>query len=87
MNLEQEILNLKQRNERVETDKAWEVSMTRRFFIATVTYIIAFIWLWMINDTLPWLKAFVPVAGFILSTLSLPFLKGWWVKDYQKVRK
>jgi len=80
MNIEQEIQNIKDRNRNVETDKAWERSWTRRIFIAFITYIIALIWLRMINDTTPWLKAFIPALGYILSTLSLPFVKTWWTK-------
>jgi hypothetical protein len=34
----------------------------------------------MIRDTMPFFKAFVPVVGYVLSTLSLPFLKRWWIK-------
>ena len=80
MDIEREILNIKQRNQKVEVDKAWEISLTRRLFIAAVTYGIAAVWLLMIKDSLPYLKALVPVAGYALSTLSLPFLKKWWVK-------
>jgi hypothetical protein len=79
MDIEKEINEIKLRNSRVETDKAWEKSFTRRFFISAMTYVIALIWLLMIHDTIPWLKAFVPVIGYILSTLSLPFIKNWWL--------
>ena len=78
MTLEQEIAQIKERNARVETDKAWERSWTRRLFIAAVTYLIASIWLVLIHDTSPFLKALVPAAGYLLSTLSLPFIKNWW---------
>lgn len=76
--IEQEIQSIKERNKRVENDKAWELSWTRRLFIAIVTYVIAGIWLAMIHDTYPWLKALVPSAGYLLSTLSIPFVKNWW---------
>ena len=78
MNIDQEIAKINERNTRVELDKAWEVSWTRRLFIAAVTYLIAGIWLVLIDDSNPWLKAFVPTGGYILSTLSLPFIKAWW---------
>lgn len=80
MELEKEIEIIKERNSRVETDKAWEVSWTRRLFISINTYVIAGIWLVFINDNFPWLKAFVPAGGYLLSTLSLSFIKEWWVK-------
>ncbi len=78
MDIESEIRQIQERNQRVELDKAWEVSWARRIFIALVTYVVAGIWLVWIHDSYPWLKAFVPVAGYILSTLSLPALKKWW---------
>ncbi len=80
MNVEEEIEAIKQRNRKVETDKAWEVSWTRRLFIGILTYIIAGLWLLSIRDTYPWLKAFVPAAGYIFSTLSIPFIKAWWAR-------
>lgn len=83
MDLEKEILSIKDRNQKVEVDKAWEISFTRRLFIAAVTYVIAAVWLLMINDSLPLLKALIPVAGYALSTLSLPFLKSWWIKKHR----
>ncbi len=84
MEIEKEIEIIKERNSRVETDKAWEVSWTRRLFISVSTYVIAGIWLVVIHDSFPWLKAFVPAGGYLLSTLSLPFIKEWWVKSERK---
>ena len=80
MNFEQEILEIKQRNRRVEIDKAWERSWTRRIFISLATYLVALVWLWLINDTSPGLKALVPSAGYLISTLSMPWLKKTWQK-------
>ncbi|MFZ2150362.1 MAG: hypothetical protein WAV15_04360 [Minisyncoccia bacterium] len=80
-NLEKEVELIKNRNLKVESDKAWEISWTRKLFITIVTYVIAGIWLVVIHDTFPWLKAFVPAAGYLLSTLSLPFIKTWWSKN------
>ena len=57
MDIEEEIQNIKIRNQKVEQDKAWEKSWTRRLFISLSTYVIAFIWLLMIHDTMPYLKA------------------------------
>jgi hypothetical protein len=79
---QKEIEIIKARNKKVETDKAWETSWTRRIFIALATYFIAAFWLVLINDTSVWLKAFVPAGGYILSTLSLPFIKKWWANKF-----
>jgi hypothetical protein len=82
--LENRIKNIEQRNSRVEADKAWEVSLVRKLFIAASTYIIAAVWLILIKDTNPLLKALIPTAGYLLSTLSLPFVKKWWINRFFK---
>jgi hypothetical protein len=82
--LENGVSELKERNRKVETDKAWEVSFSRRIFIAVSTYIVAGVWLVLIKDSVPWLKAFVPSVGYLLSTLSLPIIKNKWSKSYGK---
>ncbi len=79
-NIEKEIEVIKERNRSVETDKAWETSWTRRLFIATITYLIAVLWMKTIGESLIFLKACIPMGGFLLSTLSLPFVKKWWLK-------
>ena len=80
--IEQEFENIKQRNRRVEADKAWEVSKTRRGFIAVTTYLVASIWLIVIRDGNPFLKALIPMVGYLLSTLSLPIIKKIWLSKY-----
>lgn len=80
MDTEQEILQIKERNKKVESDKKWERSWARRISIAIFTYIIAEAWLLIINEPNSWYKAFVPTAGYILSTLSLSPIKNWWLK-------
>ena len=81
--IEQELEQIAQRNKRVEADKAWETSKTRRGFIALATYIIAGVWLVVIRDSHPFLKALIPAAGYILSTMSLPVVKNWWVNRWR----
>lgn len=84
--IQKELAAIRDRNRRVEGDKAWEVSWTRRIFIAAVTYATAGIWLMTINDTIPWLKAFVPTGGYLFSTFSLPPLKRWWLAKKKAVK-
>ena len=50
MDVEQEIQRIEQRNKRVETDKAWELSWTRRLFITAITYAAAVLWLYLIAE-------------------------------------
>ena len=79
MKLEQEIEKIKERNSRVESDKAWEISFARRAIITTGTYFISAAFLFSINAQNPLLAAFVPALGFLLSTLTLPLFKKWWL--------
>ncbi len=80
MDIEQRFASIEDRNKRVETDKAWETSWTRRIAIAVITYVAAGIMLTLINADNPWLGAIIPVLGFLLSTLSLPIVKNLWAK-------
>lgn len=81
--MSKEIKAIIERNKRVEKDKAWETSFTRRFIIAVMTYLLIVLFLWMIKVSEPWLNALVPTIAFMLSTLTLPFFKKIWLK-YQK---
>lgn len=81
INSSKELEQIQERNRRVEADKAWEQSWTRRAFIGLITYATATLWLFMINDSYPWLKAFVPFLGYILSTLTLQPLRKWWINN------
>jgi len=80
MNLEKEIKQIKDRNKKVEADKAWEVSFSRRAVITLMTYFIVVLFLWLIEAPNYWLNALVPTGGFVLSTLTLPVIKNWWIK-------
>ena len=80
-NIKKEIELIKKRNKSVELDKSWEKSWTRRIFIAAITYIIALMWMRTIGESLIFLKACIPTGGYLLSTLSLPFVKTWWIND------
>lgn len=80
-NLEKEIESIKKRNKRVELDKKWETSFTRRAFICVLTYIIVIIYSYFIkNYDNVFLSSLVPVIGFTLSTLSLKCIRKLWEK-------
>ena len=70
------------RNARVEREKAWETSWTRRLSIAALTYILAAFFLRQLGLPYPFLQALIPSGGYALSTLSLPWIKRWWMKRY-----
>lgn len=83
--MREDLERIKERNKRVEADKAWETSGTRRILIAVMTYVVIVIFLLSIEAPNPWLNALVPTAGFILSTLTLPFFKRlWWKHIYKR---
>ena len=78
-NLKREVEALKERNTRVEAEKAWETSNFRTFSIAFVTYVVAAALLYSIGIGNPMRAALVPALGYILSTLSLPAVRRWWI--------
>lgn len=79
MNLEKEIKKIQERNKRVELDKKWETSWTRKICIMILTYIIVIIYSYLIrNNNNILLSSLVPVIGFTLSTLSLKLVRKIW---------
>lgn len=77
--IEARLRAIEERNNRVEGDKVWETSATRRLLIALVTYFTATALLAFISAPHPLSNALVPTAGYILSTLSLPWARRWWM--------
>lgn len=73
---------IQERNRKVELDKAWETSLTRRSVVSFFTYLIAVLFMSRIGIAEPFLNALVPTGGYILSTLTLPVLKKKWIKKY-----
>lgn len=84
MDIEKEIKEIKKRNKRVETDKAWETSLTRKICIMVLTYLVVIAYSYIIREFNEiFLSSLVPVLGFFLSTLSLRLTRKIW----EKVRK
>lgn len=79
MDFEKEIKKIQERNKRVELDKAWETSWTRKICIMILTYIVVIIYSYVIRkyDNI-FLSSLVPVMGFTLSTLSLKLVRKIW---------
>jgi hypothetical protein len=80
MKKKNEIQKIKERNKKVEVDKAWEVSNSRRGLIALATYIVIVLWQ-LIKNSNPWINALIPAGAFYLSTLTFPFAKKWWIRN------
>ena len=82
MNLEERIKKIEERNKRVELDKSWETSWTRKICIIILTYIIVIIYSFLIREyNYVLLTSLVPVIGFTLSTLSLKVVRRIWEKN------
>lgn len=80
--VETEIEKIKERNKKVEADKAWETSLIRKICICILTYIVVVVYSILIkNVTNIWLSSLVPVIGFTLSTLSLKIVRNIWEKN------
>lgn len=82
--IENVIREIQQRNERVEVDKAWETSFFRETVIALLTYFILVLFFIFAQLPNPFVNPIVPTFGFLLSTLSLPFFKKFWLKYVHK---
>lgn len=77
--LEEKVKNIEERNKRVELDKAWETSWTRKICIMILTYIVVIVYSYVTrNNNNILLSSLVPVIGFTLSTLSLKFIRKVW---------
>jgi len=79
--VEKDIQEIKERNARVELDKAWETSWSRKILVAILTYIVIVIFFYFANLGNPFLNAIVPTIGFLISTFSIPFFKNLWIKS------
>lgn len=77
--LEKRVTVIEKRNAKVEMDKAWETSRTRKGLLILFTYLSVGLYLQVLSIPNPWLNAIVPSLGFLLSTLTLPFFKRWWI--------
>lgn len=82
MDLGERIKKIEERNKRVELDKSWETSWTRKICIIILTYIIVITYSYLIREyNYVLLTSLVPVIGFTLSTLSLKAVRKIWEKN------
>lgn len=83
--LEKRLEAIEKRNSRVEADKAWEGSLTRKLLIIICTYLIIASYLYfVVGIKTPWIDAVVPAIGFFLSTLAFPYVKKLWKQHIYK---
>ena len=69
--IKEEIKSIKKRNRKVEADKAWEISWSRKIVIALLTYAVIVIFFYFADLPKPFINSIVPTTGFVLSTLTL----------------
>ncbi|MDP2705845.1 MAG: hypothetical protein Q8O49_01415 [bacterium] len=84
MDIDQRLNKIEERNLRVELDKAWEVSWSRRVLLMVFTYLAIALYLQSIEIDRPWLNAIVPAIGFMISTLTMPIFKKIWINYFYK---
>jgi len=77
-NLESRITEIESRNARVEKDKAWETSITRKVSILIMTYCILGLYMKLLGIENWYFHALVPTCGYFLSTLALPIVRKIW---------
>ena len=77
--MDKRIEAIEKRNKRVELDKVWETSWTRKIIIAVLTYTIAVLFFFVAGLPKPFVNSMVPTLGFVLSTLSLDYFKRLWI--------
>lgn len=83
LTIQERIANLKETEEEMLLGKLWEQSWTRRLFLVIIMYGIAALWLILVGEDLAFIKAFIPAAGYLLSTYSLPFVRAWWILKHR----
>ena len=78
--LKNDVASIKNRNKKVEADKAWETSLLRKILVAVFTYLVIVLFFFIADLPKPFTNAIVPTLGFILSTLTIPVFKKYWIK-------
>ncbi|MBU0727670.1 hypothetical protein KKA95_03220 [Patescibacteria group bacterium] len=82
MDLKKEVKLIKERNKKVEGDKAWETSWSRKVLIAILTYFVIVLFFYFAELPKPFINSIVPALAFVLSTATLPIFKKLWVKYF-----
>lgn len=84
MTIEKELEKIKERNAKVEADKAWELSNTRRMVVGISIYLLAVVVFLGIKAPDPFVNAIIPAVGFVLSTATFPIFKELWIKSRKR---
>ncbi len=76
--IERRLEKIEARNKRVELDKRWETSWTRRLTIGGLTYMVTFLFLVLLPVDMPAISAFVALIGYVLSNLAVGSMRKIW---------
>lgn len=82
--IQRDIDSIKERNRRVEADKAWETSGARKIIVTLLTYFVVVLFFYFAGLPKPFANSIVPSVAFLLSTLTLDFFKKVWLKQIYK---
>ncbi|MBD3163888.1 hypothetical protein GF323_01700 [Candidatus Woesearchaeota archaeon] len=82
--LELEIGKILERNKKVEADKAWETSRTRKILLFFLTYFVIVVFFIYMGLPNPFINSLVPAIAFLLSTMTIPIFRNFWLKHIYK---
>lgn len=82
--IQRELDLIKTRNKKVEANKAWETSWSRKILIAIITYILLVIFMHINEIDKPFINGLIPTFAFLISVSTLPYFKKLWIKKYRK---
>jgi hypothetical protein len=82
--LEDRVSAIEERNKKVEADKAWETSWIRMVLLSVLTYLLMVLFMWSADLSRPFTNAIIPSLAFVLSTLSFPAVKKWWIRRFNR---
>ena len=74
------ITEILERNQKVELDKKWELSLTRKIFIALIIYFFSVLFLAIIKTENFFKASIIPTSGYLFSTFSLNPIRSIWEK-------
>jgi hypothetical protein len=79
--LEEAVARIEARNQQVAGDKAWETSFARKALVAVLTFAFTALVFLSIGAEAPLRNAFIPMTGYVVSTLSLRWMKHRWLRN------
>ncbi|MES2135029.1 MAG: hypothetical protein V4449_02215 [Patescibacteria group bacterium] len=81
--IEKELSEIRERNVRVEAEKAWERSSLRVVAIAVIIYSVSCFMLFVLKADRIFLAGLLPAIGYFLSMQSLSFIKKAWMQNHK----